>query len=537
MKPVRWNITLIIALLIVLGGCQFLTISPSPTATPRPTAQPSPAAVAPTSTPTEQLREDSVTPTPSPTRPPDQQAALRPEAQDDLANLTDLTRYDIDLAIDYENRSFDGRQTVDFTNTERTPLDKLNFRLFPNGQRAYGNGSLMVSEVTVNGTPVEPALSLEDTVLEARLPAILEPGASARLTLEFRGIVPEDFGSGDRPGYGIYNFSDGVMALSGWFPILAVFDDEGWNLDPTSGVGDSVYADAAFYTVDITARSDLTVVATGVPVSQVTLNDTTRHQYVSGPVRDFFIALSPDFQQMSDSAGNVTVNSYYLPGHEAGGESALVTAIDALRVFNQRFGPYPYTELDIVDAPMQNAAGVEYPGVILVGDFLYDNYRNTFFETATAHEVAHQWWYNVVGNDVIDEPWLDEALVTYSSAIYFEEIKGTESSQQILDQWEQAYNQAVEEGADNPITNPLGFWEQSGNQRYYGTIVYLKGALFFDAIRQEIGNDAFFEALRSYYQANKYGIGTPEELLNAFEEAAGRQLDELYEEWLYSARS
>ncbi len=471
---------------------------------------------------------------------------MRPEAEDDLASLSDLTRYDIDVTIDYDNLTFEGWQVVDYTNTEHTPLDEINFRLFPNGQKAYGNGSLIVTGVTIDGERVDTALSLNDTVLEVRLPAILKPSESVRLTLRFRGAVPRDFGESgasstgsgqSRSGYGIYNFADNVMALSGWYPILAVFDDEGWNLDPTSAVGDSVYSDAAFYTVDIEAPDDLTVVATGVPIGQETLNGITRFQYVSGPARDFFIVCSPDFQTITDSVGGVTVNSYYLPGHEAGGESALVIAMDALRTLNQRFGPYPYVELDVVEAPMRNAAGVEYPGVILIGSFLYDNYRNPFFETATAHEVAHQWWYNVVGSDVIDEPWLDEALVTYSSSVYFEDTQGPDAAKQALDSWEQAYNRAVEEGADDLITKPLAFWEQPDHQRHYGTIVYLKGALFFRAVRQEIGDEAFFTALRNYYAANKYAIGTPEELLNAFEDAAGRQLDGLYEEWLYSARS
>lgn len=463
---------------------------------------------------------------------------MLPDAQGDLAALRDLTRYAIDVTIGYDNLSFKGREVVDFTNTERTPLDRLYFRLFPNGGRSYGNGSLTVSSVTVDGETVEPALSLEDTVLEVRLPAILKRGQSTQLALEFEGTVPRDFGgSGEQSGYGIYNFAEGVMALAGWYPILAVFDDEGWNLDPTSATGDSVYSDAAFYTVDVTARSDLVLAATGVAVGQQVLNGTTRHRYVSGPARDFFMILSPDLQKATDSVDGIAVNSYYLPGNQAGGQSSLRIAVDAMKTYRRRFGPYPYVELDVVDAPMKNAAGVEFPGIVLIGDFLYDNYTNPFFEVATAHEVAHQWWYNVVGNDVIDEPWLDEALTTFSSAVYFQDEKGPGAFQQNLQQWQRGYDQAVEKGQDDLVTRPLRYWDQPEHQAQYGTIVYLKGALFFQAVRDEIGDDAFFKALQTYYQAEKYKIATPDDLLNAFEEAAGRQLDDLYEKWLYSARS
>ncbi|MFQ5596408.1 MAG: M1 family metallopeptidase, partial [Anaerolineae bacterium] len=467
-----------------------------------------------------------------------QAQAMLPDAQDDLATLNELTRYAIDVTIDFENLSFTGREVVNYTNAERTPLDKLYFRLFPNGGRSYGNGSLTVSGVTVDGKPVEPKLSLEDTVLEVRLPAILKRGKSTQLALEFEGTVPRDFGgSGEQSGYGIYNFAEGVMALAGWYPILAVFDDEGWNLDPTSATGDSVFSDAAFYTVNLSTRSNLVVAATGVQTNQQSENGTTRYEYVSGPTRDFFMILSPDFEVTTDSVDGVAVNSYYLPGKEAGGEAGLRIAADALRTYTQRFGLYPYVELDVVDAPMKNAAGVEFPGIILIGDFLYDNYNNPFFAVATAHEVAHQWWYNVVGNDVIDEPWLDEALTTYSSAVYFQDVTGPSAFQQNLQQWRQGYDQAVEKGRDDLITRPLEFWDQPANREFYGAIVYLKGALFFQALRDEIGDEAFFKALQMYYQTRKYKIATTDDLLNAFEEAAGRQLDIVFEEWLYSAMS
>jgi aminopeptidase N len=463
---------------------------------------------------------------------------LLPGARGDLSALQNLPRYTIQVDVNYDARTFQGREQVDYTNNERTPLDRLYFRLFPNGDRTYGDGSLTVTQVTVDGQSVETQLSLEDTVLEVRLPRILKVGEKMQIELEFAGVVPEDFGGPENPtGYGIYNFSDGVLALSGWYPILAVFDDEGWNLDPVYTVGDSVYSDAAFYTVDVTVRSDLVLVATGVEVHRQGLNGTTRYRFVSGPARDFFMIMSPDFQVVSEMVDGTTVNSYYLPQHERGGRRALEVAVGALRTFNERFGPYPYTELEIVDAPMRNAGGVEYPGIVLVADFLYDRSQQLFFSVATAHEVAHQWWYNVVGNDVIDEPWLDEALTTFSSGLYFEAVRGPAAYQELRAQWQRGYEQIVERGEDDLVTLGLPHFEGRDEASSYGVVVYWKGALFFQAVRDAIGDEAFFRALRNYYATHKYKIATPEDLLNAFEEAAGRQLDGLYQEWLYSAKS
>lgn len=471
------------------------------------------------------------TATPQPSLP-DQAAAVRSSFHDTLSAAADLRHYVIDVDIDYANLQFAGSETVAFTNTGDTSLDELVFRLFPNAADAYGDGSLAVSNVTVDDEPAGTELTLNDTALHVRLPASLQPGAAVEMALEFQGVVPRDFGGGGRSSYGIYNFADGVMSLAGWYPILAVYDDEGWNLDPASPVGDSVYSDAALYTVDVTISDTVVLVATGMPVSQSDADGATRYSYVSGPARDFYMAASQDFQIVSDTVDGINVNSYYLPGQTSGGEAALQMTADALDVFDTRFGPYPYTELDVVAAPLQGAGGVEYPGVILVGAFLYEDPSELFFEIATAHEVAHQWWYNTVGNDVIDEPWLDEALTTYSSIIYLQESGSAGLADQVLRNWERGYANMVEEGEDAPIVAPLSFWEEPGNQSRYGAIVYQKGALFFHALRQEIGDDAFFQALRDYYATQQFEIGTPEELLSAFETAAGRELDALYEEWL-----
>jgi hypothetical protein len=139
--------------------------------------------------------------------------------------------------------------------SEDVPLDRLYFRLLPNGQaRAMVRDRCgSARSAYVNDQPLEPRLSLSDTVLELPLAAPLAKLESLRIDLDFYGAVPVEFGGEDDPGgYGIYNYSQGVLALSGWYPILAVYDQDGWNLDAVSVIGDSVYSDTSFYTVDIT---------------------------------------------------------------------------------------------------------------------------------------------------------------------------------------------------------------------------------------------------------------------------------------------
>ena len=467
---------------------------------------------------------------------PEQQQALLPGVSPDPRLLAGAPHYTIDLEVDYAGHTFQGKTLIQYTNLEDTLLDSLYLRLLPNAENTYGDGSLEVSQVLVDGLEAETETSLSDTVMEVRLPVPLQPGESTNLEMDFAGVVPEDYGDPQNPtGYGIYNITDGVMALASFYPILAVYDESGWNLDPASPIGDSVYSDMASYTVNLTVPAELIVASTGSVIGSKTQETQATYRIVSGPARDFFLVMSPDFEISSQEVDGTQVNSYYLPDTPRAGQMALEIAADSLNSFNQRFGAYPYKELDVVQAPMQNAGGVEYPGIFLVADFLYKDPERPNFAVATAHETAHQWWYNMVGNDVIEDPWLDEALTTYSSILYYEDHRGQEWVQGLVDYWVGRHQGLIDEGKDQPIAESLAYFENLDDPGVYGGAVYSKGGLFFYRLRQEIGDEAFFLALQNYYRNYQYRIARPSDLLDLFEAASGRSLDDLYQEWLYSS--
>jgi hypothetical protein len=350
--------------------------------------------------------------------------------------------------------------------------------------------------------------------------------------------VPVDFGR--QPGvegYGIYNWSQDVLTLSAWYPLLAVYDEDGWNLDPVSEIGDSVYADMALYTVDLDAPASLVIAATGAEASRQTEGPVTRKRFVSGPVREVTLVASRDFQVESQTVGGTSINVYTLSNHTRAIPEVLQTSAATLQLYNERFGTYPYTELDVVEAPMRYAAGVEFPGIILVASGFYDNPSQPFFIETIAHEVAHQWWYNLVGNDVFEDPWMDEALTTYSGLMYFEASGETTFFNRSIAASQSGYQDLLARGADLPVAEDLAFFESlNDGGRAYGDIVYSKGGLFFHTLRETIGDAAFFQALQQYYAGSRYQIARPEDLLEAFEAAAGRQLDDLYQQWLFGPR-
>jgi aminopeptidase N len=194
------------------------------------------------------------------------------------------------------------------------------------------------------------------------------------------------------------------------------------------------------------------------------------------------------------------------------------------------------TELDVVAAPMKYALGVEYPGLVLIASNQYDDPQSQTFIATIAHEVAHQWWYNLVGNDVYKEPWLDEALATYSTALYYETGVGKGAYAGYLQYLQTRYDGLVADGLDDIVTQPLMYFEGLNNPRVYGSVAYTKGALFFDALRNKIGDTAFFNALQAYFQAHIYRVATTQDLLEAFRQASDQPLDSFFQEWLYSAK-
>jgi aminopeptidase N len=213
------------------------------------------------------------------------------------------------------------------------------------------------------------------------------------------------------------------------------------------------------------------------------------------------------------------------------GKKALQFASDALRVFQNRFGAYPYREFDVVETPT-TAGGIEYPGIVVIARNLYHDSREAeFFEFATVHEVSHQWWYGMVGDDQVNQPWVDESLAQYSSLIDFEDLKGAASRQVILRQvFQDPYNRAKAAGRDAPVNLPVAAYDESD----YSAIVYGKGPLFYDAIRTKMGDALFFQFLQTYLERYRYKIATGNDILKTAEDTCNCSLHNEYQQWILS---
>jgi aminopeptidase N len=442
-----------------------------------------------------------------------------------LSRLPGASVYHIDLEVSDDLLLLSGRQEVRFTDQEDEALDAVYFRLFPN----LTGGKASVSAVRVDGQEVEPVYELADSAIRVPLPEALAPDEQVVIQMDFEVEVPQEMGG----NYGLFGYFDEILVLDEFYPAIPAYDDEGWNVELPSRHGDLTHYDASFYLVRVTAPSDLTVVASGVEVGRKREGDDQVLTFAAGPARDFYLAASEHYAAVSETVGETTVNSYAFSERAVEAEQALQIAMDALKSYSERFGPYPYTEFDIVSTPMQ-ALGMEYPGIVDIALGLYD--PNTeirglpsqvMLEGTLAHEVAHQWFYNVVGNDQVDEPWLDEAVVQYATGLYYDDVHGKGAAQGYRDSWYGRWDRV--DRADIQIGMPAGSYE--GEQ--YGAIVYGRGPLFLAAMAEEMGQDTFDEFLRDYYELHKWGIGTTAAFKQLAERHCQCDLTALFEAWVY----
>jgi hypothetical protein len=396
------------------------------------------------------------------------------------------------------------------------------FRLFPNAKTIYGGGSLSVSKVMHGEMTLNTALSDDRTILHVPLEQPLKPGQAISVDLTFYTQVPEQ----TTQGYGIFNRALGVVSLAGWYPLLAVYED-GWQAPPVPATGDAMWAETSLYEVFLTVPAGYQVVSTGTAIGRQDSGDQVTWHVVSGPAREFALAISDRFLVAATQVEDVTIHYYTLPAQKAATspEDGLTIAADAFHTYVNYFGPYPFTELDLVETSVP-IDGYEFSGMVAIDYSVRTQEKRDDYQYVLAHEVAHQWWYGLVGNSSVREPWLDESLVTYSATIYVEEAEGSQAADRMLSAWEQA------EGArtlqDPPLNSSALDFLSWGP---YHRIVYTHGALFFDELRGEIGDEKFFALLGRYQTRFRYRMAQTADFLNLAQEVGGQDLSRLFYEW------
>lgn len=450
-----------------------------------------------------------------------------------------LSRYDIDLAVtpatDTDLTTFAGTVDLLFVNPTDRPLDAAVFRLYANDPR-YGDGDIAMRDVEVAGQPQAPTLSVADTVVTVPLEMELAPGEAIEITYGFDGDVAND----PAGSYGMFTYSpgSGTLALAHWYPILAGIEptaEQDWKVDPVSVNGDPIYSDTSLYDVAITMPTDWQIAASGLEVAAEPDGDAVAHDFVTGPSRDFTFVADASLERISRQVGGIEVVSWFNPGDEAGAEAVLAAGIATLEQYQPLIGAYPFAQLDLVEVSVGNgAAGIEFPQLVFIGGSYYDEGPVTppdtsYLESLVVHEVIHQWFYALVGNDQYAHGFQDEGLTNYLMA-YFYRLQYGEDEFAVcyLSQNEIPYLRYLFSGGDMVADYPTDAYAPASE---YVVAAYYKGAVGFNAVREAIGDDAFFAGVGQYVSDFRFRVATPDDLLAAFEAASGGDLGDLWANW------
>jgi hypothetical protein len=452
------------------------------------------------------------------------EAAMRPAFAQDVYAFADRNRYYIEASLRFEDdvAVLTGAQRVRYTNHSSDTLNEIVFRLYPN-LPALG-GRMIVYQTEVDGAPVEPVLSERESVMTLPLAEPLAPGEAVEMAMQFTVTAER----GMFASYGAFGYQNNVFSAPEWYPVLSVYEEGfGWWTTRPSPAGDAVYSESGLYEVFLTVPETFTVAASGTTLETFPVgNGLTTHHIVSGPMRDSLIVAGPEFGVIRDSVDDIAVNVYFWPGDESAAEWVMDISLDSMRVFNEAFGPYPFAEVDVVET--FNYTGIEYPGIVIIADRNWER-GNAFLEVTTAHELAHQWWYSLVGNNQVEHPWLDESLTAFSEYLYMREVYGEQRARDQISSDRNSFSYYRSTGApDLPLNLPVTAYRDNN----YGMIIYVKGPLFYAELERQLGTERFLEALQLYYERHRYEIVESADVLAAFEDATGEDLDALFYEWV-----
>ncbi|MCD6368647.1 MAG: M1 family metallopeptidase [Thermoproteales archaeon] len=436
-------------------------------------------------------------------------------------------KYLLNVFLDDINFILKGQLILEHHNRHNKVFDELYFHVYPNAFKSYG-GYITIESVQNFDSLKQLKFVVEgedSTILKVYLDSPLNPGSTIKLKLNFTVKIPF---RGDRFGY-----RNGIFALGYFYPILAMYDETGWNLNPYTWIGDPVYAEISDYDVYIVTREYMVIAATGVQVEVEQLGEELkREHWVAPKVREFAFVASKYFTVLKTTWENITIYSYFKEDKGSMGDAALKFGEKAIKAFSEHVGRYPYPEFRIVEVDF-GYGGMEYPMLVMIASNLYTPSTAFYLELVVAHETGHQWFYSLVGNDEYDEPWLDEGFTEMLTILYFEWNYDWKRGLEVLNMYKSRYYSYLSRYSDYPIALPVGFFEKSSYPHAYYYIVYRKGSCVLFMLRRMLGDETFFNIIRTYFRRFEFKIAKIKDFKQVAEEVSGEDLDWFFEQWVY----
>ncbi len=470
-------------------------------------------------------------------------ASQRAAVEKETGGLARLPRYRLDLELDTKAKALKGREQIVLTLEEE--FRELWLRVPAN---AAGGGD---EEAGPPVSFVRVVAGGKEVTLEARDPGMyrlpLEPplGPSRALVeLEFRAEIPEleDVGADSTSGMlnqamallfggrggedgrgvrsGAFGWSGASFNLAGFAPELARREAGIFDASPEPGIGEPRWGPLGNWVVSLVTPATMAVAGTGVELGATPEKDgRKRSTRVAAAVRGFALAAGDGWKEQKQTVGEVQVRALATPGHELQAKKLMDTAARSLKFFADKLGPYPWAQLDIVEAPLCGSVeAVSFPTLLLVSGLLTNpstldprfaqagdpsKIIDDVLELVTAHHVAHQWWGGVVGSDAAGRPALHEPVTSYGAYLYVEQRRGGAQSRRLIEeQMMRSYRLRRMLGQpDRAVDRPLA---EYGGRLELEAILRGKGGLYYQKLRKLIGDKAFFAALRESVSQHRF---------------------------------
>ncbi|MFF3515845.1 M1 family metallopeptidase [Streptomyces sp. NPDC002573] len=409
----------------------------------------------------------------------------------------DVRHYALDVAYDPARGRLDGRTTITARATQSLTSFDLDLQ------------KLQVTRIEVNGR--RTAFTRDGDEIRITPRGVLPRGGNFTVTVTYGGVPeplsgPIVFGS----QYGWMKTADGVFvacepnAASTWFP----------SSDHPS--------DKATYDIRIKAPKGLTAVSNGRLVSTYDKGDKTiTHWRESRPMATYLATATIGKFDVRTGRTPSGIPIYVaIDPALANSNTVDVYAVTAAATdyWSKIFGPYPFEETGaIVDDMPEAGFSLE-----VQSKPAYSAVRS---ESTIVHELAHQWFGDSVSVERWKDIWLNEGFATYAQWLWAEH-KGTGTAH---DQFLAAYN-------SRPADNPFWKIEVADPQRdtMFASAVYQRGAMALQALRERIGDTAFFRLLPAWTKLHRYGNANTADFIRLAEKVSGQQLDDLFQKWIYS---
>ena len=391
-------------------------------------------------------------------------------------SLAIRAEYAVDARLGVAARSLRGRVTITARNDSGGGIDRLELNTVMGPL-----GALRLGTVTVDGTAV--AARLDDQTISVPLGGVLPADATAVVVVPFSATLR----STTTGSNWLFTRANGIVDLYRWIPWVS-------RRTPFTrpNHGDPFVTPVSpRATLRLRTDARLRVVSTGdrTAISADGLDMT----FTATNVRDVVVAAAADYRTTQVLVGDTVVRVAARPGFPAA--AVMRAAKVAVAKLEARLGPYPYRVLRIVQTA--GGFGMEGPGVA----WIPTGVGTANLAYLVTHEIAHQWFYGLVGSDQAREPFADEAPTDFVTRDILHMRRASRCTAADLDRPIYRYSKAC-----------------------YYEVVYIQGGNLLAAARTKMGSTAFWAAIRRYLADNRWGLAGTRTLLDALDSATARDM-------------